>query len=191
MESPVREHVTSAGVVVHACCPRRTCHALGWRTPPLLRFIPDCRTWDTNTLHTYVWNPMQSVRIANVVGSSDDKVSGYCWRDLWMGEVGLPEYTGNADCCVVGCDRTAQKKDVVGAHVWIEGLLFGRVCGIVPMCHLHNTGAAFKFPAAMATRYGDAGAVKVLLINAHAVYKGSQRAAGWCCLSRELKKELL
>ncbi|KAI8470926.1 MAG: hypothetical protein J3K34DRAFT_393188 [Monoraphidium minutum] len=175
-QEPPRRPVTRAadkppaGVI----CRQPTRAALdALRLPP--ETLLELSTWNVrgkgDARRTAAWFPDQPLRIANVSGSKDDKPDGG-WAALWE-KVTQSNMQIEWRCAHNGCGSPV---GVLGAHVWVEGLQYRRIVGIVPLCSGHNNDKKFPFPTATPARRG----VKVMLLNAHEMFEGADKAGTRC-----------
>lgn len=124
------------------------------------------------------WAPGREVRVANIQETTLDKAD--CgWLELYL------KYT-QANEALLECaakDCKTPRRGVLGAHVWVEGLPFGRIAAIAPFCSGHNNcQGEFRFPAAIPLRRGAEGG-RLMLMPAHECYQGAA-LAGAACLDR-------
>ncbi|KAI8477321.1 MAG: hypothetical protein J3K34DRAFT_515967 [Monoraphidium minutum] len=147
---------------------------------------------DSGVPRRICWKTDFDITIANVRKSTADhgplsQQGVPSWLGAWReacNEAGLRQLRARSRCAVcVGAGDGAgdgagkgERGMMHGGHVWVEGLPFGRVVAIVPLCPHHNTGKEFAFPAAMVAPAGTV----LMLMPAHAVYEGASGAGSFC-----------
>ncbi|KAI8470927.1 MAG: hypothetical protein J3K34DRAFT_520972 [Monoraphidium minutum] len=98
---------------------------------------------------TYLAADEPAPLIAVAAGAAGDAL-GKPHLEFWAEATGL--HPGAAACCVAGCRPAAGRERVGGAHIWVQGLPFGRVAAIAPLCAAHAGGGPCAFPAALRLR---------------------------------------